>query len=237
MTPVHLLSIEDAQMELEGLLDIRPGEDQPLDLHNWTQKNGPRVKELEVWILMHQQPTPAPTVEPTVTAIKASPEEQLDTLLAKLSNATGDCCTALNRHAFMAARSRVYLHRNAIKRLVAHHDLEAPSLPEIPTNPFAFGSHAEPAPKAGKQRPEPMESQRATPLTKADPRPAESLEFDALKAEFLSTGRAIQGLAVLMAPWGNPAIVGKLNHQAITAVAELTAILGQHVEHVGQAIA
>ena len=78
--------------------------------------------------------------------VPSSPEEQLDTLLAKLSNATAECIAAPDRAAYLAARNRVYLHRSAINNLVKLHDLERPELPDIPTNPFVGTAMAPPSP-------------------------------------------------------------------------------------------
>jgi hypothetical protein len=79
----------------------------------------------------------APMSKPHAAAATASPEEQLDTLLAKLSNATADCVTALNKVAFQKARAAVHQHRWNISKLLKAHDLEAPVLPAIPSNPWA----------------------------------------------------------------------------------------------------
>lgn len=85
-------------------------------------------------------------------ASAASPEEQLDTLLAKLSNATGACATALDKGSFLKARSLAYVYRHEISKLVKTHRLEAPTLPRTPTNPFKKGG---PGAKAKSKTPPP----------------------------------------------------------------------------------
>lgn len=133
--PVHDLTPDEALQELEQLADNPPT--YAVDRPAWKE----RCDQLQTWVLMHQTPTTTP--EPSMTP---SPEEQLDTLLAKLSNATAECIAATDRKAFTDARNSVYQLRATIGRLVmTHAQLEAPTLPEIPTNPFAWGREDNPS--------------------------------------------------------------------------------------------
>lgn len=64
------------------------------------------------------------------------PDVQLDTLLSKLSNATGEAVTALNEAAFKRAQNQIHQFRWQIKKLVKDQHLESPVLPAIPDNPW-----------------------------------------------------------------------------------------------------
>jgi hypothetical protein len=73
-----------------------------------------------------------------------------------------------------------------------------------------------------------------SPVAEA-PVAAPSLQADVVQGlinELRATGRAVQGLAVLLAPWTNPSVAEKLQPSGLAAVAELMAIVGQHVEDV-----
>lgn len=146
LTPVHLLTPEAALAELELLEDNPPphSSDRPA----WQE----RKDQLRTWVLMHSAPAPASLIPPpppqelpvSMPSFPESPLEQLNILLAKLDVATDEARHAPDRQAFTKARGRVYLHRSAIKGLVALHGLEEPVLPEIPENPFV-GHSAGPA--------------------------------------------------------------------------------------------
>lgn len=137
LRPVHDLTPAEALQELEQLADNPPT--YASERQAWQE----RRDQLQAWVLMHQSPS-TPT-EPSME-VPSSPEEQLDTLLAKLSNATAECSSAPDRAAYLAARNRVYLHRSAINNLVKLHDLERPELPDIPANPFVGTAVAPPSP-------------------------------------------------------------------------------------------
>ena len=87
-----------------------------------------------------------------------SPEEQLDTLLAKLSNATGECAIALDKPVFVAARKRAHQFRWQIGKLVKAEGLESPMLPPLPTNPWTK-PQAKGLAKARKQSAPPQQLQ------------------------------------------------------------------------------
>jgi hypothetical protein len=228
MKPIHTLSIEEATQELEQLLDAKPSEEHPLDLHHWNQAHGSRVAELQAWILMrpHQEnPHPPTPKEPPMPAPR-TPEQKLATLMARLERLLdqGDL-----RNAATA--------RHEIRTLCREHNLPEPEAahklpPKGPTP-------AKPRPVQEKAAPKPVPPTAPAPIHPADfpPKGRTPADFESLKAEFLSVGRAVQGLAVLMVPWGNPHLAEKVTPEVVLAVAELMAILGEHIENTGAAVA
>ncbi len=148
------------------------------------------------------------------TAPTVSPEESLDTLLAKLSNATGDCATALDKRVFVKARAKVHQLRWEIGKLVKDHDLESPMLPAIPPNPWAKPQFrnkraaskqsappqqlaASPEPE-GAVQPDPVPlhvSPPARAFSPQEPLPEAAARFRALRVEALEILPLCEGLS------------------------------------------
>ena len=82
-------------------------------------------------------PPEEPMPKATPAAHAASPEEQLDTLLAKLSNATAEASTTQDKATFLTTRKRIFDCRHRISLLVKAHGLEEPELPKVPSNPWS----------------------------------------------------------------------------------------------------
>lgn len=191
MKPVHLLSTEDATQELEQLLDARPTED-PVALHHWNQDHGPRAAELQTWLLMHPQDAPPQQLHIEESPMETSdltPQEQLVALLAQLGTATQDCTAAVDRGGYLKSRSLIYQCRAAIKRLVATAGLEAPSLPDIPANPYAW------QPETGEASLEPESTSESATETDTEGEESDDSDLGAIAAQH---GEALRALGELM---------------------------------------
>jgi hypothetical protein len=179
-----------------------------------------------------QEPeTPMPKPHPAVST--ASPEELLDTLLAKLSNATAEAFTALDKSAFIKARGRVYLHRNEIAKLVKAHGLEEPQLPKVPTNPWAFApgkvterpttQDAPPQQLEVPSAPDPAMPHEAAPIRPIEPLhpaseqglPEAAARIRALRAQALEVLPLCQGLTYE---------AGRVVHREVDLLADVLAM-------------
>lgn len=110
--------------------------------------------------------------KPPQAASSASPEEQLDTLLAKLSNATAEASTTQDKSAFLKARGQVYQIRNEVAKLVKAHHLDEPSLPRIPANPWAVPRKGAKPPRLKTRKQDaPPQHLEAAPAPEAAVRP------------------------------------------------------------------
>lgn len=135
MTPVFDLSRAEAVSELEGLLDLRPSQDSPLEFATWAKAHQERVAQLEVWILTHPEPTPnppevaappllppsAPLLEDTSMPQSKTPQQKLDTMMVRLRTYIAENKPRLASQL-----------RSHIRTFCAQAGLQCPELPRNP---------------------------------------------------------------------------------------------------------